>query len=142
MSPRRRGCLFSHESNLQHFDSYSQASCILECSWTEAIKECVCVPWYISTIFPDQDTCEIYGRYCFEKIISERLNGNSSCTTNCKQDCISIETNIEETFLDGKRVNGPYLCENSTTDEICSYLYSKEIYLNEVLSNFTGTQFK
>ncbi|KAG8261591.1 hypothetical protein J6590_069542 [Homalodisca vitripennis] len=44
---RLRGCLFQKERKLQHFGTYTQNNCMLECLMNSALELCHCVPFYM-----------------------------------------------------------------------------------------------
>ncbi|KAG8261592.1 hypothetical protein J6590_069544, partial [Homalodisca vitripennis] len=44
---RLRGCLFQKERKLQHFGTYTQNNCMLECLMDSALELCHCVPFYM-----------------------------------------------------------------------------------------------
>ena len=45
MAPSKRQCLYPEERALEHFPSYSEPNCVLECAWAGAREGCGCVPW-------------------------------------------------------------------------------------------------
>ena len=46
-SPKRRGCILSHEKRLKFFKKYTKRNCELECLSFEILKSCGCVPFYV-----------------------------------------------------------------------------------------------
>ncbi len=47
LSTEKRRCLFPDEKVLEHFPSYSEGNCLLECTWKFAEETCGCVPWFL-----------------------------------------------------------------------------------------------
>ena len=50
ISPEDRGCLFTDESNLEFYKSYTFTNCRLECGIKEAEEEHNCIPWHLPKV--------------------------------------------------------------------------------------------
>lgn len=72
LSPKKRNCLYPKEKHLDFFPEYSETSCVLECAWSRAARECGCVPWFLRGHFPDRPMCELTGNACFRSIVDDR----------------------------------------------------------------------
>ena len=96
MAPEKRNCLYPDEKQLEFFTPYSEANCILECTWHLAMEKCGCVPWFLLTYFPEARMCEAIANKCFRGILDKRYNGQSgnTCKTQCLPDCESVQYDI------------------------------------------------
>ena len=71
MSVLRRGCLYSEEAeSLGYFSEYSEANCILDCTWKFAAETCDCVPWFLAKNLTGRNVCHREEGRCFEDIVS------------------------------------------------------------------------
>ncbi len=62
MDPKQKNCyLPKNEKKLKHFDEYSEADCMLECTWELGKDLCGCIPWYLGDMYKDVQLCEIFG---------------------------------------------------------------------------------
>ena len=50
ISPEDRGCLFTDESDLEFYKSYTFTNCRLECGIKEAEEEHDCIPWHLPKV--------------------------------------------------------------------------------------------
>ena len=50
ISPEDRGCLFTDESDLEFYKSYTFTNCRLECGIKEAEEEHNCIPWHLPKV--------------------------------------------------------------------------------------------
>ena len=50
ISPEARGCLFTDESHLEFYKSYTFSNCRLECRIKEADKKYKCIPWHLPKV--------------------------------------------------------------------------------------------
>ena len=96
MSPEKRNCYYPHEKPLEHFDVYSEANCVLQCAWSEALQECGCVPWFLAHHFPDSLMCESGGNRCFKSAVDGRndADNSTSCIAACLPDCETIQYDV------------------------------------------------
>ena len=50
ISPEARGCLFTDESHLEFYKSYTFSNCRLECRIKKAEEKYKCIPWYLPKV--------------------------------------------------------------------------------------------
>ena len=48
--PEARGCLFTDESDLEFYKSYTFSNCRLECQIKEAEQKYKCIPWHLPKV--------------------------------------------------------------------------------------------
>ena len=95
MDPKKRGCFYPHEKRLEHFESYSEANCILEQAWNIAEEFCSCVPWFLLDTFSASAMCEANGNRCFREIINMRYNRKvNDFKSICLADCEKVQYEI------------------------------------------------
>jgi uncharacterized membrane protein len=80
-----RKCKLSHETDGFHFlNGYSRKGCELECAIQRAIIFCKCLPWFLPNNDTNYPMCDMFGGYCFDKIMSDEAQ-YKKC--RCFEDC-------------------------------------------------------
>ena len=91
---QHRRCKLAHESDgLEFFKKYTRKGCELECAAKKAAKVCKCLPWQYPNNFTTFPMCDMFGGYCFDKIISNEVfykKCKSQCLENCDETSLSI----------------------------------------------------
>ena len=93
-----RHCKFvTEENNLELFKAYGHKSCIFECMYNHAKKNCNCVPWNYPTFGNESDVCDIVGNVCF---VYQMKNGSIFDSCECPNECVktsySYYTNLQK----------------------------------------------
>ncbi len=95
LSPQKRNCLYPDEKELKHFPLYSEPNCVLECSWSYAVRTCACAPWFLHSHYPGVHTCEAHGNQCFSDIVNNRYKlMEEECIKGCLPDCETVNYKI------------------------------------------------
>ena len=82
-----RKCKLGHETDGFNFLlEYTRAGCEFECAAAKAMTFCKCIPWYYANSFEDSPMCDMFGGFCFDKIMSEETN-YKKCSTHCLEEC-------------------------------------------------------
>ena len=80
-----RKCKLSHETDGFHFlNGYSRKGCEFECAAQRAITFCKCLPWFLPNNNTNYPMCDMFGGYCFDKIMSDEAQ-YKKC--RCFEDC-------------------------------------------------------
>ena len=92
---KERNCKLSHEtSEFEYLTKYSRLGCETECAIEIAISVCKCIPWHLPNDFNPKvqlfPTCEMFGGYCFDQVMSEE-NNYRYCKYRCLRDCDETE---------------------------------------------------
>ena len=120
-----RDCKLPHEMyGLNLVKQYSQTACEHECAFKRAVSLCKCTPWYYKNESDNVPICEMFGGYCFNKIMSTR-KFYKECSGDCLEDCNGIKLSWEKSF---RPIN---------IDKICS----KNSVLHKFLSQSAKQQF-
>ncbi len=93
MDQHKRGCYYPEELELQIFPLYSEANCVLECSWHVARERCGCVPWFLSDYFPGTLMCEATANRCIRSVVNARYDKRHYhlCKERCLPDCEKVQ---------------------------------------------------
>ena len=98
LSPYSRNCRLPHETTrLMSFKNYSRTACEHECAFKKAVSLCKCAPWYYRNESSTVPICEMFGGYCFNRIMSDR-NYYKACSEECLEDCNGIQLSWEKSF--------------------------------------------
>ena len=82
-----RKCKLPHETDgFQLLQEYSQKGCELECASKKAISFCKCLPWQYPNNFSTYPMCDMFGGFCFNRIISDIVY-HKNCKSECYKDC-------------------------------------------------------
>ncbi|XP_050676625.1 sodium channel protein Nach-like [Leptidea sinapis] len=104
LSPRRRGCLYTDETEDSRKQVYSTHMCRLSCRSRLAVKLCGCRPFYY--FFEGGTVCDTHGMWCLSQHVRELANfggDRCSCSQQC-QDSTFLENFSEDQFWD----KGPF----------------------------------
>lgn len=127
----KRKCYFPREKELKHFPIFSEANCMLECSWNVAAKHCRCVPWFLKKKMMDFKMCDKFGNICFKDVVDKRYNGtNSLCHSECLDDCETLEFKIATIPHKARTIDLTAKCYEYIADEdlLCRQLRWKQNY--------------
>ena len=106
----KRKCKLPHETTgFRFLQEYTQKGCEIECAAKKAISFCRCLPWYYPNDFTSLPTCDMFGGFCFNKIMSDEVfykNCKSECLADCQEISLSVwqkavPLNIEELCREG-----------------------------------------
>ena len=106
---KKRKCKLPHESyGFNYFHKYSRKACETECSLRKATAFCQCLPWYIPNNFTSLPMCDMFGGFCFNKIMSNEVYYKKcklECLPNCRETSLAIwqrtfPLNVEELCKD------------------------------------------
>jgi hypothetical protein len=110
LSLRNRKCKLPHETTeFTLFQEYSQKGCEIECAAKKAATFCQCLPWHYPNNFTSLPTCDMFGGFCFDQIISNEVF-YKKCKFDCMEDCQetslsvwqkTVPFNIEELCNEG-----------------------------------------
>ena len=93
-----RKCKLPHETIwLKSFKNYSRTACEHECAFMKAVSLCKCAPWYYRNDSSTVPICEMYGGYCFNRIMSTR-KFYKACPKECLEDCDGMQLSWEKSF--------------------------------------------
>ena len=88
---KERQCKLSHETNgLGSLTKYSRVGCELDCAMKRAISVCKCIPWHYPNNFEKHLMCEMFGGYCFDRMMTDDVNYRY-CKYQCLKDCHETE---------------------------------------------------
>ena len=153
MGVGQRGCLFKDELDLEFFPEYSNANCVLECSWRLAKDTCGCVPWFLrsNNSFPGSKLCEVMGNRCFKSLVDGRYREQPQkgiCMERCLDDCEVTEFRLDAEVkkmskmsgsVCSRRIGKDLVFEEGERDELCQYYEDMEKFttmgLEELLPN-------
>ena len=94
-----RHCKLSHEtSGLEYLTKYSRVGCETDCAMKRAISVCKCIPWHQPNDYKVHPICEMFGGYCFERVMSADTN-YWGCKEQCRKDCHETEYIVIENVL-------------------------------------------
>ena len=102
----QRNCKLSSETDGLHaLIRYSRVGCEMDCAMKTAMSVCKCIPWHYPNNFKEQQICEIFGGYCFDRMMSHDTN-YWNCKYQCLKDCHHTEyIIIDNVFpMDYKRI--------------------------------------
>ena len=92
-----RKCRLPNETfGLNLVKNYSRTACENECVFMKAVTDCKCTPWYYRNNITTVPICDMFGGYCFNKIMSTR-KFYKRCP-NCLEDCNGVQLSWEKTF--------------------------------------------
>ena len=103
LNPNTRKCRLPHETfedlpyGLKSAKNYSRTACEHECAFMKAVSVCKCTPWYYKNNFTTVPICEMFGGYCFDKVMSTR-KFYKQCADYCLDDCNGIQQTWEKSF--------------------------------------------
>ena len=106
LETKERNCKLSHQTDgLEYLTTYSRKSCETECAMKRAISVCKCIPWHYPNHFKLHPICEMFGGYCFDRMMSHDTN-YWNCKYQCLKDCHQTEyIVIDNVFpMDYKRI--------------------------------------
>ena len=93
-----RNCRLMHENyGLNFVNYYSKTACEFECAVNRSISICQCLPWFYTNNFTEVPVCDMFGGYCFEKIMSDEKQYRM-CPDFCLEDCSETHLTWEESF--------------------------------------------
>ena len=111
LNPISRNCRFPHETfELKSVKSYSRSSCEHECAYNKAVSVCKCTPWYYKNNSTTMPICEMFGSYCFDKVMSIR-KFYKQCTDYCLEDCNGMHLSWEKSF---RPINIEKICKRGS----------------------------
>ena len=88
---KERNCKLSHETDgFDYLTKYSRVGCETECAMERAISVCKCIPWQHPNYLKAYPTCEMFGGYCFDLVMSRDTN-YWGCKQQCQKDCHKTE---------------------------------------------------
>ena len=92
-----RNCLYTDESDLDFYESYTYTNCKFECRLKEAEEKIKCTPWYIPKVSKAQVSKEIYlsqGKnsttcdpWTSREFLKELRQTNDAPCDHCLSDC-------------------------------------------------------
>lgn len=87
----QRQCKLSAETDgLALVTNYTRIGCETECAAKKAMSICRCIPWHLPNDFNIWPMCEMFGHFCFDKIMAEPYFYRD-CKYQCKPDCKETE---------------------------------------------------
>ena len=96
---KERQCKLSHETEgLESLTKYTRIGCEMECAMKRAMAVCKCIPWFYPNNFLKWPICDMFGGYCYDRIMSFD-ESYWSCKQQCRKDCHEIEYIIFENVL-------------------------------------------
>ena len=111
MSAYKRKCKLPHETTrLKLFKNYSRTACEHECAFMNAVSLCKCIPWYYRNESSTVPICEMYGGYCFNKIMSTR-DFYKTCSDECLEDCNGMQLSWEKSY---RPINIEKICKKGS----------------------------
>jgi hypothetical protein len=106
-----RKCKLPDETyGLKLVKKYTRTACEHECAFKKAVALCKCTPWYYRNDFTSVPICEMFGGYCFDKIISTR-KFYKKCPEQCLEDCNGIQLSWEKSF---RPINIEKICKRGS----------------------------
>ena len=98
LNPISRKCRLPQENfGLSLLKDYSRTACEHECAFKKAVSLCRCMPWYYKNESSSVPACEMFGGYCFDKIMSTR-ESYKGCPSFCLDDCGGVQLSWEKNF--------------------------------------------
>ena len=116
LNPNSRKCRLPHETfedlpyGLKSAKNYSRTACEHECAFMKAVSVCKCTPWYYRNDSSTVPICEMFGGYCFDKIMSTR-KFYKQCSDYCLEDCNGMQLSWEKTF---RPINIEKICKRGS----------------------------
>ena len=111
LNPIKRNCRLPFETfGLKSVKNYSRTACEHECAFTKAISICKCTPWYYRNDFTTLPICEMFGGYCFDKVMSTR-DFYKQCSDYCLDDCNGMQLSWEKSF---RPINIEKICKRGS----------------------------
>ena len=99
LNPLKRKCRFPHEIyGLKTVKKYSKTACEHECAFMKAVSVCKCTPWYYKNNATTLPICEMFGGYCFDKVMSTRKFYKQCPDYHCFEDCNEMQLSWEKSF--------------------------------------------
>ena len=93
-----RKCKMSYETRgMNLVKNYSRTGCEFECAFDKAVELCRCTPWYYANNFTNTSICDMFGGYCFDKVMSSRKYYRL-CPDRCMEDCSGMQLTLEKSF--------------------------------------------
>ena len=106
-----RKCKLPHETiGLKSFKNYSRTACEHECAFMKAVSLCKCAPWYYRNDSSTVPICDMYGGYCFNRIMSTR-KFYKACPEECLEDCDGMQLSWEKSF---RPINIDKICKRGS----------------------------
>ena len=106
-----RKCKFPHELiGLKSTKTYSRTACEHECAFMKAVSLCKCAPWYYRNDSSTVPICDMYGGYCFNRIMSTR-KFYKACPEECLEDCDGMQLSWEKSF---RPINIDKICKRGS----------------------------
>ena len=68
LDARQRNCHVKGDTELKYFRNYSESACMMECTVTEIIKRCRCLPYFFRQLDLQVPHCEIDSYPCAGKV--------------------------------------------------------------------------
>ena len=112
---KKRKCKLPHESTgFKFFHEYTRKGCEIECASRRATSFCRCLPWYFPNNFTSLPMCDMFGGFCFNKIMSDEVyykTCKSECLPDCRETSLTIwqrtvPLNVEKLCRDGTFLTG------------------------------------
>ena len=96
-------CLMRHLDSGSYKNTHKKG-CEIECAAKKATSFCRCLPWYYPNNFTSLPICDMFGGFCFDKIMSDEVfykKCKSVCLADCQETSLSVwqksvPLNIEE----------------------------------------------
>ena len=94
----QRKCKLPHETHgLKLVKKYTRVACEHECAFKKAISVCKCTPWYYKNNLTSAPICEMFGGYCFNKVLST-TKFYKECPDLCLEDCHGVQLSWERSL--------------------------------------------
>ena len=111
LNPISRNCRLPHETfDLKSVKAYSKAACEHECAYMKAASVCKCMPWFYRNSSTTLPICEMFGGYCFDKVLSTR-KFYKQCSDYCLEDCNGMQLTWEKSF---RPINIEKICKRGS----------------------------
>lgn len=137
LSPERRNCHFPNEKKLDFFPEYSEANCVLECAWKQAVEECKCAPWFLMGHFARSYMCEAWGNRCFKAVVDERYSKDSfGCPEQCPNNCEFEEFEISKMGVGTLSASvQSFMCTALQDDPACPQVVMRQNNTEQIIGN-------
>ena len=134
LNPITRNCRLPHENfGLSLLKNYSRTACEHECAFKKAVSLCRCMPWYYKNDSSSVPICEMFGGYCFDKIMSTRKS-YKGCPAFCLDNCGGVQLSWERNF---RPINLETICRKNSVLHTFLNQSAKQHFWQEHYNNLT-----